>query len=40
MLADEDGSRPRTAERRMAWPDAAEEAERAGRALGEELHRS
>ena len=40
MLAEEDGSRPRTGERRIAWPgDDRRAAERAGRDLGEELKR-
>lgn len=39
MLADEDGSRLRRGERRIAWPSRADEAARAGRDLGDELKR-
>lgn len=39
MLAEPDGSRLRTGERRIAWPSDLAEAERAGRDLGHELRR-
>jgi hydroxymethylbilane synthase len=40
MLADPDGSRPRHGERRIPWPKSLEDAERAGRDLGDELRRA
>jgi hydroxymethylbilane synthase len=39
LLAEEDGSRPRRGERRIAWPRDAADAERAGADLGAELRR-
>ena len=39
MLAEPDGTRPRSGERRIAWPNDFAEAERLGRDLGEELRR-
>jgi hydroxymethylbilane synthase len=39
MLAEPDGSRARTGERRIPWPTDIQLAERAGRDLGEELRR-
>lgn len=39
MLADPDGSRLRTGERRITWPSDLAEAERVGRDLGHELRR-
>jgi hydroxymethylbilane synthase len=39
MLAEEDGSRPRKAERRIAWPREIDEARRTGLDLGRELLR-
>lgn len=39
MLAEPDGTRPRSGERRIAWPKGAEDAERMGRDLGGELRR-
>jgi hydroxymethylbilane synthase len=39
MLAEPDGTRPRSGERRIAWPKDAVDAERAGRDLGDELRR-
>jgi hydroxymethylbilane synthase len=40
MLAEPDGSRPRTGERRIPWPRSHEEAELLGRDLGDELRRA